>query len=77
MIAEFTLLPILPVFTLPLVGVSVVHSYDNPCFIACLVGHNNRLFALRRIQSKLIIAVQSNRIAVHLHGIDILFVNGN
>ena len=32
-IAEFTLLPILPVFALPLVGVSVIYGNGNPCFI--------------------------------------------
>jgi len=76
-IAEFTLLPILPVFTLPLVGVSVVHGYDNPCFIACLVGHNNRLLTACGRENKLTVFIKDDFRTVHLHCADIFFVNGN
>ena len=58
-------------------GMSVIDCHGHRGFIACLVGGNDGLCALCRIQCKLIVCIECNRCAVHFYTFNIFFCNGN
>ena len=54
---------------------AVIYGHSNPCFISCLIGHNNRLLTACGRENKLTVFIKADFRAVHLHGADIFFGN--
>ena len=54
---------------------AVIYGHSNPCFISCLIGHNNRFLSACGGKSKLTVFIKADFRAVHLHGANIFFGN--
>ena len=73
---DSALLPVLSVFTLPLICMVSVDCYSNGSLVACLVFNDNSLCAFCRVQHELVILIKRNVCVIDLHAFEVIFRNG-